>query len=120
MSVEGKVVIVTGGASGIGRFVAGTFAAAGARLAIADVAPMDTVAREVASAGGEVLTVPTDVRIEDDVESLMEQVHARYGRIDVLVNNAAIVTHFRAGERLPGRASATWKRTSSTTSSGPT
>ncbi len=101
MSMEGKVVVITGGASGIGRFVAGTFAAAGARLAIADVAPMDAVAEEVASAGAEVLTVPTDVRIDDEVESLMQQVHDRYGRIDVLLNNAAIVTHFPGGGKTP-------------------
>ncbi len=52
MSVEGKVVVVTGGAKGIGRWVAKTFAKEGARLAIADVAPMDTVMGEVQALGG--------------------------------------------------------------------
>ena len=104
MSLEGKVVIITGGAAGVGRFVAGTFAAAGARLAIADVSPMDAVGEEVSAAGAEVLTIPTDVRLEDDVSSLMEQVYEHYGRIDVLLNNAAIVTHF------PGGGKPAWPR----------
>ena len=104
MPVDGKVVIVTGGAAGVGRYVAGTFAAAGARLAIADVAPMDTVREELSAAGAEVLTIPTDVRLEDDVEALMEQAHNHYGRIDVLLNNAAVVTHF------PGGGKPAWPR----------
>ena len=97
MSVKGKIVIITGGAMGIGRFVAGTFATEGARLAIADIAPMDTVAREVEALGAEVFPVKTDITVEAEVRSLMEQVNRHYGRIDVLLNNAAIVTHFNAG-----------------------
>ncbi len=97
MSLQGKVVIITGGAQGVGRYVARTMAAEGARLAIADIAPMDTVADEVQQAGAEVLTVPTDVTREGQVRSLMEQVHRCWGRIDVLINNAGIVTHFHVG-----------------------
>ncbi len=97
MSVQGKVVVVTGGAKGIGRWVAKTFAAEGARLAIADIAPMDTVVAEVEALGAEALPVTTDVCVERDVRSLMDQVYRRYGRIDVLINDAAIVTHFHEG-----------------------
>jgi len=97
MAVEGKVVVITGGAKGIGRWVATTFASAGARLAIADIAPLETVVSEVEALGSEVLAVRTDVGIEDDVRSLMNQVYLRYGRIDVLVNDAGIVTHFHEG-----------------------
>ena len=71
MSVNGKVVIITGGASGVGQFVAGTFAQAAARVVVADVAPMDRVISEVAGIGAEILAVTTDVRIEDDVQELM-------------------------------------------------
>ena len=101
MSVEGKVVVITGGASGVGRYIAGTFAEAGARIAVADVAPMARVRSEVEAFGAEFMTVPTDVRIEDDVEALMGHVHDRYGRIDVVINNAGIVTHFPGGGKPP-------------------
>lgn len=94
MTLQGKVVIITGGAMGIGRYNARLFAAEGARLAVADVAPMDTVAGEVAQLGGKLMAVPTDVRNEEQVQELMSQVHGRYGQIDVLINGAAIVTHF--------------------------
>jgi 3-oxoacyl-[acyl-carrier protein] reductase len=97
MSVKEKVVVITGGASGIGRFVTGTFAAAGAKVAIGDVAPTDRVESEVKALGGELLAVQTDVRIEDDVDELMRQTFDRFGRIDVVINNAAIVTHFPGG-----------------------
>ena len=97
MSVEGKVVVVTGGAKGIGRWVAKTFAKEGARLAIADVASTDTVMGEVHALGGEAIAVRTNVCVEDEVRSLMDQVYRRYGRIDVLINDAAIVTHFHEG-----------------------
>ena len=97
MSVEGKVVVVTGGAKGIGRWVAKTFAKEGARLAIADVAPMETVMGEVQALGAEAIAVRTDVCVEDDVRSLMDRVYRQYGRIDVLINDAAIVTHFHEG-----------------------
>ena len=97
MAVRDKVVIITGGAMGIGRYNARAFAAAGAKLAIVDVAPMETVASEVAELGAQVLPVHTDIRDEEQVQAALEQVHRHYGRIDVLINDAAIVTHFQAG-----------------------
>lgn len=97
MSVEGKVVVITGGAKGVGRWVAKTFAKEGARLAIADIAPTETVMGEVQALGGEAMAVRANVCVEDEVRSLMEQVYRRYGRIDVLINDAAIVTHFHEG-----------------------
>src|SRR5439155_22766623 len=96
-AVEDKVVIITGGAQGVGRYVARTFAAAGARLAIADVAPLETVVGEVEQLKADVLPVSTDVTNERQVSSLMDQVYRRWGRIDVLINNAGIVTHFHVG-----------------------
>src|SRR5205823_5047726 len=97
MSVEGKVVIVTGGAMGIGRHIARTFAKAGAKVAVADIAPFDNIVADAERAGRELLAIRTDVRDEDQVRSLMSRVWTRYGRIDVLVNNAGIVTHFQWG-----------------------
>ena len=97
MSVRGKVVIITGGAMGIGRYTARQFAAEGAKLAIADIASLETVTREIEDFNAEVLPITADLRDEEQVRALMEQVHGRYGRIDVLINDAAIVTHFQSG-----------------------
>lgn len=97
MAIQDKVVIITGGSQGVGRYVARTFAAAGAKLAIADIAPMETVVGEIEQLKAEALPVNMDVTNERQVQSLMDQVYRRWGRIDVLINNAAIVTHFHVG-----------------------
>lgn len=97
MAVRDKVVVITGAAQGVGRYVARTFAAAGAKLAIADVAPLETVVGEIEQLKAEVLPVKADVTNERQVQSLMDQVYRRWGRIDVLINNAGIVTHFHVG-----------------------
>ncbi len=97
MALDGKVVIVTGGAKGIGRHIARTFGRAGANVAVADIAPFENVVADFERLGAELLAIPTDVRDEAQVRSLMARVWMRYGRIDVLVNNASIVTHFQWG-----------------------
>jgi NAD(P)-dependent dehydrogenase (short-subunit alcohol dehydrogenase family) len=94
---EGQVVLITGGAQGIGRYIAHTFAQAGARLAIADIGSLDKVSGELRDLDTDVLPVRADVTDEDQVHALMDQVAKHYGRIDVLVNNAAIVPHFAWG-----------------------
>ncbi len=103
MPVQGKVVVITGGAQGVGRYVARTFAYEGARIAVADIAPMDTIVKEVEERGAEILPIKTDVTDEASVKSMVEQVYRRWGRIDVLINDAGIVTHFAVGgPRWPG------------------
>jgi 3-oxoacyl-[acyl-carrier protein] reductase len=89
-----SVVIVTGAARGIGRHIAHTFAQEGARLALADVEPLDRVTGEVRGMGAEVLPASVDVRNEAEVADFVRRVEQTFGRIDVLVNNAGIVTHF--------------------------
>jgi NAD(P)-dependent dehydrogenase (short-subunit alcohol dehydrogenase family) len=95
--LEGKVVIITGSAGGIGRYTAKTFAQERAKVVIADIKPLDTVAAELAAMEVDYLALPANVRDEEAVKSLMDQVMARFGRIDVLHNNAAVVTHFQWG-----------------------
>lgn len=95
--LEGKVVIVTGSAGGIGRHVAKTFAQERASVVVADVKPLNTVSGELEELEVEHLAIHADVREESVVRDMVEQVLARFGRIDVLVNNAAIVPHFQWG-----------------------
>ena len=97
MSVTDKVVIITGSAGGIGRYVAKTFAWEGAKVVTADIKPLETVADELEEIGVEHLEVPTDVRDEEAVHNMVGKTLDRFGRIDVLINNAAIVSHFQWG-----------------------
>ena len=92
MQLEGKTAVVTGAASGIGKEIARTFAAAGALVAIADV-NLDaarTAAEELDSSGARVIAVAMDVTSESDVESGMAAAVSAFGRIDILVSNAGI------------------------------
>ena len=86
----GLVALVTGGGTGLGRAIAHEFARTGATVAIAGrrPEPLDEVRAELEDARKECLAVPTDVREPEQVGSLVDAVLERYGRIDVLVNNA--------------------------------
>src|SRR5579872_6415683 len=97
--LEGKIAIVTGSARGIGRYAAHSFAKRGMKIALADVdaAALSTVARELEALDVEALPIRTDVRDEAQVASMVEQVVKKFGRIDVLLNDAGIVPHFQWG-----------------------
>ena len=87
-----RVAVVTGAGRNIGEAVAKALAADGARIAVVD---MDRerggrVAREIAEAGGDAEAFVADVSAEEDVRRLVSEAVARFGRIDILVNNAAI------------------------------
>lgn len=89
--LRGKTAVVTGGASGIGRALAERFLDEGMRVVVADVEPAALEAAATAlGAKGEVLAVRTDVARGADVEALAEQAWARFGRVDVLCNNAGV------------------------------
>jgi len=89
--LKGKVAIVTGGGRGIGRAIALGLAGAGASVVIAGrtAEQLDSVAREIAALGGQALTVVTDLTVQDQINNLVEKTVKRFGRIDILVNNAA-------------------------------
>ena len=98
---EKQVVLITGAARGIGRHIARTFALQGDNLALADIGSLDLVVSEVGELGIDVLPLNVDVRREDSVKEMVDAAIERYGRIDTLVNNAGIVTHFSWAPRWP-------------------
>ncbi|MFO1304517.1 MAG: 3-hydroxybutyrate dehydrogenase [Burkholderiales bacterium] len=92
MKLQGKVAIVTGAASGLGRAIAMRYAREGARVVIADVSKdaADTVAREIAGTGGQAIGLAMDVTSEDAVDRGIADTVAAYGGVDILVSNAGI------------------------------
>ena len=97
-SFEGKVVIVTGGAMGIGQAYAQGFAREGAQVVVADIADTSETIGLIEEAGGKVLPVPVDVTDLASTKAMGERVGDEFGRIDVLVNNAA---YYRTQQMLP-------------------
>ena len=92
MQFEGKVAVITGGSSGIGRATALAFGREGAAVVIADLDAEagEKVSKEIRSGGPDAVAYPVDVSREDDVRSLVGLVMTRWGHLDVLVNNAGI------------------------------
>jgi NAD(P)-dependent dehydrogenase (short-subunit alcohol dehydrogenase family) len=92
-----KVVVITGGASGIGSALARRFARGGARLGLLDmdVAALEREAAHLASSGTEVVPAVCDVSRHRDCQAAIDAVSERFGRIDVLVNNAGITARAR-------------------------
>jgi short-subunit dehydrogenase len=90
--LAGQVVIVTGASSGIGRETALHFAREGARLVLAARRQqrLQGLENEIRALGTEVLSLPTDVAQQDQVEAMVERALERFGRVDILVNNAGV------------------------------
>lgn len=90
---EGKTVLITGGSRGLGLVMAREFAALGARLAICarDPRELERARAELASRGAEVLAFPCDVSDRAQVRELVRVTVARFGSLDVLVNNAGVI-----------------------------
>ena len=92
MRLEGKVAIITGGANGMGAEECRIFAREGAKVVIADVMEEEgrQVEAEIAESGGDAVFMKLDVTSESDWDAAVEATVARYGKVDVLVNNAGI------------------------------
>lgn len=91
-SLNDKVALVTGASQGIGRATSLTLAEAGAKVAVAarSADKLATLVSEITSAGSEALAVPMDVANADQVKAGFQQILTKFGRLDILVNNAAI------------------------------
>ncbi len=90
-SLDGRVAIITGGGTGIGRAIAFEYARLGAKLVLASRSAehLEPTALELRKAGAQVLAIPMDVRVPEQVEHLCQETTRQFGSIDILVNNAA-------------------------------
>jgi NAD(P)-dependent dehydrogenase (short-subunit alcohol dehydrogenase family) len=92
-SVTGKVAIVTGAASGIGKGAALALARAGARVVASDINELgaEAVAAEIVAAGGEAIGILCDVGRDGQFETLRDRALSRFGQIDIVMNNAGVI-----------------------------
>ena len=88
--LDGKVALITGGSSGIGKSIALTYAEAGANVVIASRKQenLDKVAEEIRTLGRESLAIATDVKIPEQVDNMVKQTVENFGRLDIMINNA--------------------------------
>lgn len=94
VDMHGQIVLITGGSRGLGLALAEEYALQGARVVLAARAEqeLEQARQQLAGQGAEVLAIPCDVTRREQVQQMVEQATAHYGRIDVLVNNAGIIT----------------------------
>ena len=90
MLLKDKVAVITGASQGIGAAFAVGYAEEGAKLVIADVVDGDDTVAEVSKAGGEAIFVKTDVTRQDQCDAMAKAAADRFGRLDILLNNAAM------------------------------
>jgi 3-oxoacyl-[acyl-carrier protein] reductase len=100
MDLNGKTVLITGAGTGLGRAAAAAFAREGAQVVLCGrrLKLLEEVRQQIENAGGIALAVQADVSVETDVKRLTEAAVERFGRIDVLVNNAAVFEPGQVGE----------------------
>lgn len=117
MRLEGKVAVVTGAASGIGRAIAEMFAKQGAKVLVADInlADAERVAVGITENGGKATAVKVDVASAEDVAAMIDLAVDEYGTLDILVNNAGIMDNFEPAGDIE---EAKWERVFSINTNG--
>ncbi|OMF38433.1 3-ketoacyl-ACP reductase [Paenibacillus sp. FSL H8-0548] len=98
MRLEGKVAVVTGAASGMGKAIAELYAKEGARVVVSDlnIEGAEAVATAIKSTGGEAIAVKTNVADLNDINAMIDTAVKEYGTLDILVNNAGIMDNMAA------------------------
>ncbi len=99
--LDGKVAMVTGGSKGIGMFYSAALADAGAYVVVADIDPqtvVETTARLNRKHPDRILGIQMDVSSRENIQDAVRQIDQRWGRLDILVNNAALFAVLQAGE----------------------
>ncbi len=96
MKLEGKVAIITGAASGVGKAIAELYAKEGAHVVICDMNKdvATSVANDITKDGGQALAVEANVSKQQDIDELFEQTIEKFGTVDIIVNNAGIMDNF--------------------------
>jgi 3-oxoacyl-[acyl-carrier protein] reductase len=107
--LDGKVAVVTGAGSGIGRASAELFAKEGARVVVVDInaEPAQATAAAIEAAGGEAIAVPTDVADDAAVRAMAAAASERFGRVNVLMSNAGVLDDFEPAHETSDE---TWSR----------
>ncbi len=118
MMLQGRVAIITGAARGIGAAFAVGYAKEGARLVIADIVDGNDTVAEVARAGGEAIFVKTDVTRQDQCDAMIKAAADRFGRVDILVNNAALYANI-IKKPLAEISTEEWNRVMQVNTTGP-
>ena len=95
MSIKDKVVIVTGAAGGLGQMFALRLAKEGAKVVVADIADLTATVDLIEKEGGEVLAAKVDITSQSSVEAMCKETFEKYGRIDGLINNAAVYANLK-------------------------
>lgn len=93
MNLHGKVALVTGGAKRVGKAIAQALAARGCKLVVhykTSQTDAEATVRELQAANAEAIAIQADITQEDEVERMVAEAVARFGRIDILINNAAV------------------------------
>src|SRR5215813_2748390 len=94
MNIEGKVVVITGASSGLGESAARLLAARGAKVVLGARRKdrIDALVKDITARGGAAIGFATDVTKRSDVEALVKGALDKYGRVDVIVNNAGVAS----------------------------
>src|SRR5688572_7030950 len=118
MRLQGKAVIITGAASGIGRAIATRYAAEGAQLVAADwnAERLDAAVAEIQASGGAIVGAQGNIADQDTAEDLVDLAVRSYGRLDVLVNNAGVMDYMQGVGEV---ADDIWRRVLSINLDGP-